>query len=184
MSARLQPVWWALILLLVAAPAWAQRGGRVSIVGNAGVLFPIMHHPTTQKFDASPALVSGALLNYGVSDFLGIQFGLLVNEQRVETGEDEHNTMTTQELVMQLRWNILTGSWQPYLSAGVDYYIISLDPPLNDESDPGLLAAAGLEMIFTDHISFGFVGRYSYIFVEHFDSGEMLSGLATLAFTF
>ncbi|MDP8224191.1 MAG: outer membrane beta-barrel protein [Candidatus Lernaella stagnicola] len=172
------------MIVLLASPVAAQRGGRVSIVGNAGVVWPIMHHPSTERFDTHAALLSGALLNYGISDWLGLQVGLLLSEQRVETDRDENNTMTTQELVMQLRWNVLTGLWQPYLTAGANYYVVSLDPPLDDESDPGMVFGAGVELIFTDHISFGLTGRYGYIFMEHFDSGEMVSGLATLAFTF
>lgn len=181
---RARVVWCALLLLTLATPAAAQHGGRVSVVGNLGVLFPMMDHPQVAKFDAGPALLSGAMLNYGVSDLFGLQFGLLVSEQQIKTGGDEKNKMTLQEMVMQFRWNILTGLWQPYLTAGVNYYVISLDPPLDDESDPGVNFGGGLELIFTDHISFGVTGRYSYVFVEHFDAGAMASCLATLSFTF
>jgi opacity protein-like surface antigen len=175
-----------LLILCLAGPAQAQRGGRVSLVALGGVLYPIMHHPSTDRFETRPALTGGAMINYGINDYLGVDFGLLLSEQRVITGDndDDKNTMTTQELLLQLRWNVLTGPWRPFLQAGVNYNVISLDPPLNDESDAGITMGAGVELIFTDHISFGLVGRYSNIFVEHFDSAEMVSGLATAAFSF
>ncbi|NLH49813.1 MAG: porin family protein [Myxococcales bacterium] len=184
MRARRWLFFLVLLLLLPPLPARAQRGGRVSILGNVGALWPQMEHQRTSRFDTPTALLTGALLNYGITDHAGIQFGLLSSEMRVRTDRNHDNTMTAQEIVTCFRWNVLTDLIQPYMLLGANYYIISLDPPLEDESDPGLIGGIGLEAVLTDHVSFGAVGRYSYLFADHFDSATMFSGLFTLAFTF
>jgi hypothetical protein len=171
-------------LLLTASPAFAQRGGRVSAVGNIGFFWPRMRHERMRQFDTKPALLGGAMINFGISDHAGVQFGVLVGEESVTTGPNEYNTMTLQELDLQFRWNILTEFVQPYLLLGGEYAVISLDPPLDDESDPGVNAGAGLELLFTDRLSVGVVGRWSKLFSPNFETAEMWSGLATVAFTF
>ncbi|MHA1569049.1 MAG: hypothetical protein ACTSXZ_06230, partial [Alphaproteobacteria bacterium] len=94
-------------MLLIAAPALAQHGGRVSIGADVGVLFPYMNHPDAQHFNAEADLVFGGHFDYGISDHAGLQFGMLRSDQEVETSAKQTNTMTIQELYTLFRWNLM-----------------------------------------------------------------------------
>lgn len=171
-------------LVLLAANASAQRGGRVSLGLDAGMLFPYMNHPEANQFNSEPDFVFGGHFDYGVSDHAGIQFGLLRSDQEVETSGKQTNTMTIQNLYTLFRWNFFLGRFQPYMLLGADYYLINLDPPLEDENDPGVTTGLGLDAILTDNISLGVSGRFSYIFTRDLDSARMVNCLATLTFSF
>lgn len=173
-----------LAVLLPAPAALAQRAGRISIIGKLGAFWPQMDHPKTERFDTHPALAGGAMVNYGVNDYFGFQFGVLSSEQEARTGPQEHNRLTMHDFTLQLRWNILTGIVQPYLLLGGEYYILSLDPPLEDETDPGLTGGAGIEFLLYDHFSFGASARYSMLYPEHFGSAALYQAMGYVAFAF
>jgi len=176
-----------LILLALSLPltsAWAQRAGRISILGQLGAFWPQMDHPKTERFDTHPVLAGGASVNYGANDYLGFQFGVLSSAQEARTGPNEHNRLTMHDFTLQMRWNILTGIVQPYLLLGVEYYILSLDPPLEDETDPGITGGAGLEFLLYDHFSFGVSARYSMLYPEHFGSAALCQAMGYVAFAF
>jgi opacity protein-like surface antigen len=172
-----------LFFLLGATPAWAQRGARVSLVGQAGAMWAVMKHENRQ-FEPKAGFTGGALINYGINDHIGVQFGLLVSEQRVKLAREEFTTMTIQTFDLQFRWNILPDLWQPYLFVGGDYNILSLDPPFNDESDLGVDGGVGFEAHLTDHISVGVFGRYSRVFAKEFTAVDLYAAAATVAFAF
>ncbi len=173
-----------IVLLLSAAPALAQRGGRVSLGADVGMQKPYMSHPQPQYFRTKLDLVFGGHIDYGISDRAGVQFGLLRSDQEVEVRDDKTNTMTMQELYFQFRWNLLTGYIEPYALLGAQYYLINLDPPLEDENDPGVMAGLGVTAILSDNIALGLCSRFSYIFVQDLDSARVVQGLATVTFSF
>ena len=172
------------ILVVWAVPAPAQRGGRVSIAADIGVIFPHLSHPEARHFNTEADLVFGGHFDYGISDHAGLQFGLLRSDQEVETAASQTNTMTIQELYALFRWNLWVASLQPFFTLGLNYSLINLDPPLEDESDPGFVVGVGLDAILTDNISLGVTGRYNYLFTQGFDSVRIVNCLLTLAFAF
>ncbi len=173
-----------LFLLLFAEPARAQLSGRVSIVGEGGAYFPWLALTHNRRFGAKVGGLGGIQLDYGITDYLGVQFGLTYTQQQAKTSSATFNTLTIEDLDVALRWNILTDVVQPYLLLGGNYAILSLDPPLGDESDPGVTAGAGVELLMTDHFSFGFAGRYEKLFSRQFTRAEAVDVLGTLAYTF
>jgi len=178
--------WMPLLLLLLLWPeaAFAQRGGRVAVVADGGALFPFIGLTHGRRFTAKTTGTGGVLINYGITDHLGVQFGLSYAEEQVRTNEITYNTLTMENLTADARWNILTGLLQPYLLLGVDYAVFSLDPPLSDENDPGLNGGVGLEAWLTDHVSFGAVGVFERTFPKQFNRAEFVTVAVTLAYTF
>ena len=173
-----------ILLLLSAAPVLAQWGGRVSVGADVGIQKPYMSHPVPQYFRTKTDLVFGGHIDYGISDHAGIQFGLLRSDQEVEVRDEKTNTMTMQDLYVHFRWNLMLGYLEPYALFGVSYYLINLDPPLEDENDPGVTAGLGVTAILSDNIALGLCSRFSYIFVQDLDSARVVQGLATVTFSF
>lgn len=184
MYARRVTILLLIVLLLCAAPALAQRGGRVSVGADVGIQKPYMSHPAPQRFLTKADLVFGGHIDYGISDHAGIQFGLLRSDQEVEVRDEKTNTMTIQELYAHFRWNLLLGYIEPYALFGASYYLINLDPPLENENDPGLTVGLGVTAILSDNIALGLCSRFSYIFAQDFDSARVVQGLATVTFSF
>jgi opacity protein-like surface antigen len=172
------------VLLLAAAPAWAQRAGRVSVAADVGVIWPRFDRPDVARFHTVPDLIYGGHFAYGVSDHVGLQFGLTRCQQNVDVGGHEPNAMVIQEFYGLFNWNIPLGVLQPYVLLGLGYYMIGLDPPLADENDFGLIFGVGVDALLTDSISFGVVARYDYLFAHEFDYARTVIGLANVAFAF
>jgi len=172
------------VLLAFAAPAAAQRSGRVDVAADVGMIWLRFDRSDVERFHTEPDLIYGGHFAYGVSDHVGLQVGMLHTQQDVDVGGREPNTMVIEEFYGLFNWNMLFGVFQPYVSLGFGYYLINVDPPLKDESDAGFILGVGLDALLTDHISLGLVGRYSYIFARDFDFARMIDALATVAFAF
>lgn len=179
---------WLVLLLLAAiiaaAPALAQQSGRLAVVADVGMIKPFLEHPNAPRFETETDLAFGGHVEYGITDRVGVQMGLLWSNQQVRTSERLYNEMTIEELNTMLRWNILFGQFEPYLMAGVNYYFFNLEPPLEDTNDIGATFGLGIEATLTDHFSVGLAARYGYVFASAFDSAQIVSAVGTLAWRF
>ncbi len=173
-----------LLLLLAVAPADAQRDGRVSVGADVGVLWPRFDRSDVEKFHTEAGLLYGGHIAYGFTEHVGMQLGLTRSMQAVDVGGHELNNMVIQELYALINWNFPLGVFQPFVGLGGGYYLITLDPPLPDENNAGMILSAGTDALVTDNISVGLSVRYSYIFAHEFDFARGIAGLATVAFAF
>lgn len=170
-------------IFILTAPAMAE-GGRFTVGGDVGAIYPIFNHNDTDKFEVDPALCYGTHIAYGVSDHASLKAGWLFAIQDVRIDGDEDITMMIQDIQLGGQWIIFTGSIRPMVFMGMSYYIINLEEPLKDDSNFGLHGGVGMEFFVTKRLSLGVLENTEYVFLNEFEYALSLSGLAFVNFTF
>lgn len=174
----------ALICALFAATGVLADGGRLTLGADCGVYYPVFAHNRQDTFTTSAAPIYGGHVAYGVSDHTEIRAGGLYTIQEVEIDDGEKVTMSLQDILLGVRWSILTGSIRPLAYLGASYYIINLEQPLQDESDFGIHVGTGMEFVLTKNLRLGVNGFGEYVLPHRFKSAFGLSALAFVNLTF
>ena len=171
--------WFVALFVLACATVAMADGGRLTLGVDGGLYTPAFVHNRQDRFDTHAAGCYGGHLLYGVSDHTEIRVGGLVTRQDVEIDGGRSVDMVLQDIMLGVRWSVLTGPIRPLITLGGNYAIIKLDQPLQDESDFGMHAGLGMEFVLTRNLRLGVSAHGEYFLPIRF---RRAWGLASLAF--
>jgi hypothetical protein len=176
---------WFIVIAVFACPSFVfGDAGRLTIGAETGVYYPWFEYDGVDTFDGEISWSYGSHVSYGVSEHANIQAGWIFTIQDIDIGEDDTVTMIYQDVMLGVRWAILTGWIRPTVSLGGSFNIINLEEPLKDLTAFGPHIGAGMEFVATKNLSLGLIGYGEYMFGQKLVRAFGVHGLFFFNFTF